>query len=178
MPPEEEIFKKELGFEIGEVRAQPRKKFDFEEFIARLLKEKEAEKEKKEEQSLPLKETTEEKKEKGSVEEIGVMVDERIRDIEVHRTEITDVHDYDIVTLYVYNGLDKTIQVQLKGNKIASYINPVNVGDPFTVPPNSSVAKNLSIYTAVWLPYSFCEVKALEVPTSGAVTIKYIKRIP
>jgi len=111
------------------------------------------------------------------VVEQDALVAKEIRDLALHRTEIVDIRDSDIVTIFVNNELDKAVNVQVKGNFTPTYVNSVSVGSAFTVEANSVEARNLSVFREAWLPFSFCEIVAKEVPTKGSIYVKYLKRL-
>jgi len=117
------------------------------------------------------------KPKKKVVIEQDALIAKEIRDTALHRSEIIEIGDFDIITIWVNNELDQPVSVQVKGNFTHSYINAVNIGSAFTVSANSVEARNLSIYREVWLPYSFCEIVAAVAPTKGAIHIKYLKRV-
>ena len=108
--------------------------------------------------------------------EQDALVSKEIRDTAVHRTEIIEIGQFDIVTIWINNELDKDVTVQVKGNFTKTYVNAVNVGNSFTVAANSVEARNLSVYREAWLPFSFCEIVAVQPPTKGAIHVKYLKR--
>jgi len=92
-----------------------------------------------------------------SIVETTVMRALQIRDTAVHRSDITDIH--------------------IKGNYTETTINSVNIGNSFTVSANSVEARNLSVYSVTWMPFSYCTAQCSTAPTRGALTIKYIKRV-
>jgi len=75
------------------------------------------------------------------------------------------------ITVYVDNGLDQDLTVQIKTNRENSYSKSVNTGSSFVVPANSQDARTLSPETSGWLPYIMVEVQCSVAPTSGALDI-------
>jgi hypothetical protein len=80
-----------------------------------------------------------------------------------------------LISVYVDNGLNQTVTVQIKANREASYSKSVNVGSSFAVPANSQDARSLSVETSGWLPYIMVEVSCSTAPTSGSLTIYRIR---
>jgi hypothetical protein len=105
------------------------------------------------------------------------MIDERIRDTNVHMSRIVELNNFDVVVIFIKNELDQDITVQVKGNIAKTYIDAFNVGDRVIVNKGESRSVAISIYRETWSPYSFCEVVANAVPTNGSVHIKYLKRV-
>jgi len=106
-----------------------------------------------------------------------VMESYGIRDTNTHYSKFTPLDMFDVATIYVSNELDADIEVTVYGNWTESTMGAVRIGDSFTVPANSVDARNINIYSNVWMPYSFVSVRALTTPTKGVVHIKYIKRV-
>jgi len=79
------------------------------------------------------------------------------------------------VTIYVDNGLDQDVTVQIKGNKDKSYTKSINVGSSFTVSANSQDARTLTPDTCGWLPYLTVEVSCSTAPSSGKLNIYRIR---
>jgi len=114
---------------------------------------------------------------KKTVIEEDALIGKEIRDTLVHRTKVIDIGDFDIITVFVNNELDQTVTVQAKGNFTPTHVNSVSIGTTFDVAANSVEARNLSVYTTAWMPFSFCELKCATAPTKGAVHVKYLKRV-
>ena len=106
-----------------------------------------------------------------------VMESYAIRDTNTHYSAFTPLDMFDVATIYVSNELDADIEVTVYGNWTESTMGAVRIGDSFTVSSNSVDARNINIYSNVWMPYSFVSVRALSTPTRGVVHVKYIKRV-
>ena len=78
-------------------------------------------------------------------------------------------------TIYVDNGLDQAVVIQVKANRERTYANSVNVGSPFTVAAGSQDARTLTPSTSGWLPYVTVEVYCTVAPTSGSLTVYLIR---
>jgi len=114
---------------------------------------------------------------KKTVIEEDALIAYPIRDTLTHRTRMIDIGDFDIITVFVNNELDQDIKVQVKGNFTPTHLNSVGMGVPFSVKAKEVEARNLSIYSVAWMPFSFCELKCDVAPTKGAVHVKYLKRV-
>jgi len=79
------------------------------------------------------------------------------------------------VTIFVENGLDQDVTVQVKGNRVKSTTGAINVGSSFTVAKNSNDARTLTPDTSGWLPYIYVEVQCSVAPASGQLTIWLIR---
>lgn len=79
------------------------------------------------------------------------------------------------VTVFVENGLDQDVTVQVKGNRVSSTTGAVNVGSSFVVPKGSCDARTLTPDTSGWLPYVFVEVSCSTAPTSGALSVYLVR---
>jgi len=102
--------------------------------------------------------------------EITILKPLVIRDTVTHLTDIVEIGDWDVYTIYVSNALDQDVEVQVKANRLTGFIGAVNVGAAFTVTAGSHDARTISSQD-VFLPFLYCEVKALAVPTRGYVAI-------
>jgi len=102
--------------------------------------------------------------------EITILRPLSIRDTTLHLTDIVEIGDWDVYTIYVSNALDQDVEVQVKANRLTGTIGAVDVGPSFPVSAGSSEAKTWSMQD-VFLPFCYCEVKALATPTSGYVAI-------
>ena len=85
------------------------------------------------------------------------------------------VEEMRIVSLFIDNGLDKEVLVQIKANRENSYTNAVNVEYPISVNANDIAAQTLTPETFGWLPYITVEVRCYEAPTSGSLTIWLVR---
>lgn len=80
-----------------------------------------------------------------------------------------------VITIYVDNGLDQPVTVQIKANREASLAKSVNVGSAFTVPAGSTDARTLTPDTSGWLPYVTVTLVCSSAPSSGSVTVYRIR---
>jgi len=81
------------------------------------------------------------------------------------------------VTVFVINGLDQSVTVQVRGNRTKSVSGAINVGSSFVVPASSTDARTLSIDTSGWLPALFTQVSCTTAPTAGALTVYLVRNI-
>ena len=79
------------------------------------------------------------------------------------------------VTIFVENGLDQDVAVQVRGNRVKSTSGAINVGASFTVAKNSNDARTLTPDTSGWLPYIYVELQCPTAPSSGSVTVYLVK---
>ena len=79
------------------------------------------------------------------------------------------------VTIFVENGLDQDVTVQVKGNRQSSTSGAINVGSSFTVSANSNDARTLTPDTSGWLPYLYVELQCNTAPSSGNITVYLVK---
>jgi len=75
------------------------------------------------------------------------------------------------VTLYVINGLDEDVTVQVRGNRVDSTDDAADVGDSFTVPAESSDFKSLVPEASGITPYVYVTLTCSTAPSSGSVTV-------
>jgi len=80
-----------------------------------------------------------------------------------------------VVTLYVDNGLDQAVTVQVKANRVRSLAKSVDVGSPFTVPANSADARTLSPDASGYLPYLTVSLQCSTAPSRGSVSVYRIR---
>ena len=79
------------------------------------------------------------------------------------------------ITIFVDNGLDQAVTVQVKANRVKEYAKAVNVGSAFTVSAGGTDARSLSVETSGWLPYIMVEVSCSTAPTSGALDVYLVR---
>jgi len=79
------------------------------------------------------------------------------------------------VTVFVDNGLNQAVTVQIKGNRVKDLAKSVNVGSSFAVPAGSADARTLTPDTCGWLPYLTASLQCSTAPTSGSVTVYLIR---
>jgi len=83
--------------------------------------------------------------------------------------------EFKTITLFIDNGLDQDVTVQVKGNRVRDLAKSVNIGSPITVLRNSTDARTLSPDTSGYLPYITVSLVCDVAPTSGSITIYRIR---
>jgi len=78
-------------------------------------------------------------------------------------------------TVYVDNGLNQDVTVQVKANISESYTKSIDVGSSFAVGASSQDARTLTPDTSGWLPYVMVTVQCSVAPSSGSLTIYLVK---
>ena len=106
-----------------------------------------------------------------------IMEDVEIRDTDPHDSDISDVQNFDIITIFVDNDLNQDVSVQVKGNRVNSVTGAVNIGSAFTVAADDRESRTLTPDTSGWLPYIFVTVTAPVAPTEDAINV-YINKKP
>jgi len=99
-----------------------------------------------------------------------------IRDTAVHQTDISDCREFTIATFFIINETDQDATVQIKGNAEATFAGSVNIGSSITVSAGSTESRTLTPDTTGWLPFYMATVQFSTAPTTGAVSIKVLKR--
>ena len=179
---EEEILKNETGAESKEKKTEPEKKLSLEELLTELLELKEAELKARAEKEVAKKE----KKEKEEIlkgkyytwEEENLFEDFKLRNDQPYFSDIAAIGDYDVVSVYVNNGLDQPVRLKIFLNKSETTIGGVLLGEEVTIESNSQKAYTITPQTGAWLPFLYVQVKSDIAPTSGALNVKVLKRIP
>ncbi|MEM2534036.1 MAG: hypothetical protein QXK12_08460 [Candidatus Nezhaarchaeales archaeon] len=80
-----------------------------------------------------------------------------------------------LITLFIDNGLNQDVTIQVKGNREKALAKSVNIGSPITVAKNSTDARTLSPDTSGYLPYITLSLVCGVAPTSGSITIYRIR---
>ena len=80
-----------------------------------------------------------------------------------------------IVSIFVDNGLNQSVTVQLKANREGAYAKSVNVGSAFTVNASGQDSRTLTPDSSGWLPYITVEVSCSTAPTSGALDVYLVR---
>jgi len=80
-----------------------------------------------------------------------------------------------VVSIFVDNGLDQAVTVQVKANRENAYAKSVNIGSAFSVGAGSQDARTLTPETSSWLPYVTVEVSCSTAPTSGVLDIYLVR---
>jgi len=83
--------------------------------------------------------------------------------------------DLRLISIYIDNGLNQAVTIQMKANRENSHTKAVNICFSFTVPANSQDARSLSVETSGWLPYLMTEVYCTVAPISGSLTFYRIR---
>ena len=105
-----------------------------------------------------------------------VFEDEEIRDTNAHNSAVGDCRYFNIITVWVENGLDQNVSVQVKGNRVNSVTGAVDIGTAFDVATVDREARTMEPTDEGFLPYIFIEVTAAGVPTSGNLNAYLIKK--
>jgi len=80
-----------------------------------------------------------------------------------------------LISIFVDNGLDQPVTVQVKANREKALAKSVNVGSAFTVSAGATDFRSLSVETSGWLPYVTVTLQCATAPTSGSVTVYRIR---
>jgi hypothetical protein len=80
-----------------------------------------------------------------------------------------------LATIFVDNGLDQDVTVQIKANRIQSLTNSVNVDTPFVAYSGKAEARTLTPDTSGWLPYLTVSLVCSTAPTSGSVSVYLLR---
>lgn len=105
-----------------------------------------------------------------------VFEDEEIRDTNAHNSDVGNCRQFNIITVWVENGLDQKVSVQIKGNRVNSVTGAVDIGTAFDVATVDREARTMEPTDEGFLPYIFIEVTAAGVPTSGNLNVYLIKK--
>lgn len=105
-----------------------------------------------------------------------IFEDEEITDIAAHNSGIGVCSYFGIITVWVENGLDQDVSVQIKGNRVNSVIGAVDIGDAFDVATDDREARTFEPVDEGFLPFIFIEVTAAGVPTDGDLNAYLIKK--
>jgi hypothetical protein len=79
------------------------------------------------------------------------------------------------VTVFISNGLNQAVNVQIVGCRDRSCSDSVEVGSVIVVPAGSKDARTLTPETSGWLPFITVRVWCTTAPTSGAVTVWLVR---
>ena len=105
-----------------------------------------------------------------------IFEDEAIRDIFAHNSIIGDSRYFNIITIWVENGLYQNVSVQIMGNRANSVVWAVDIGAAFVVATVDRESRTIEPVNAGFLPYIFIEVTAAGVPTTGDLNAYLIKK--
>ena len=110
------------------------------------------------------------------LDETQIFEDEEIRDTNAHNSAVGDCSCFDVITVWVENGLDQDVSVQIKGNRVNSTTGAVDIGAAFTVATVDREARTMEPTDEGFLPFIFIEVTAAVIPTSGNLNAYLIKK--
>ncbi|MEM4531622.1 MAG: hypothetical protein QXY39_07130 [Thermofilaceae archaeon] len=99
----------------------------------------------------------------------------RTKPIDEYRKAIRE--ELRIISIYVDNGLNQAVTVQVRANREKTYAKSIDVGSPFTIPASSTDFKTLSPDTSGWLPYITVTLACSTAPTSGSVTVYRVRSV-
>jgi hypothetical protein len=80
-----------------------------------------------------------------------------------------------IVTVYVENGLDQPVSVQILGAVSSTPTNTVAIGTSFTVPAGGADFRTLVPEQTGWLPFITVSLACSTAPTTGSVKVLLVK---
>lgn len=109
-------------------------------------------------------------------DETQILEDMEIRDDEEHVSDVIDCRYFNIITIWIKNDLDQSVGVQVKGSRIDSTTEAVDVGDEFIVASGDSEARTIVPVNEGFLPFIFIELGAEVVPTSGNLNAYLIRK--
>jgi len=90
-----------------------------------------------------------------------------IRDTSAHNSSVADMRDIIGKTIFVENGLDKSVKLQFQVARDSDFTNVIDVSDEQTV----AASTNTIILVEDYYPFIRIEVTATDTPTSGDITI-------
>jgi len=98
-----------------------------------------------------------------------------IRDTLDHYSDISDVGDYEVFTIFVSNLHDHEADIQVMAHRLPSRLGAVNVGSSFPVAAGAQEAKTWSMED-VFLPYVLVKASYAVAPSKGDLTVYCIKK--
>jgi photosystem II stability/assembly factor-like uncharacterized protein len=99
-----------------------------------------------------------------------------IRDVLAHNSSVSDCKLFNMFDVFVVNGLDQQVGVQVKGNRINDVAGAVDIGASFNVATLDSESRTVVPDNDGWLPYIFFEVTAAVLPAAGDIDVYIIKK--
>ena len=108
--------------------------------------------------------------------ETQIFEDEEIRDAVAHNSAIGACSYFNVITIWVENGLDQNVSVQVMGNRVNSVDGAVDIGVAFDVATVDREARTMEPTDEGFLPFIFIEVTAAGVPTAGNLNAYLIKK--
>lgn len=106
-----------------------------------------------------------------------IFKDKEIRDTNAHNSDVVDCINYNVMTIWIENGLDQNISVQVKGNRVNSVTDAVDVGNAFNVATLDREAMTIVPANEGFLPCIFIEVTAAGVPIISNLNAYLIKKL-
>jgi hypothetical protein len=80
-----------------------------------------------------------------------------------------------IATVFIDNGLNQPVNVQIVGCRDRGCSDSVDVGSVIVVPAGSKDARTLTPETSGWLPFITVRVWCTTAPTSGALNVWLVR---
>jgi hypothetical protein len=80
-----------------------------------------------------------------------------------------------VVTVFISNGLDQPVNVQVVGCRDRGCSDSVDVGSVIVVPAGSKDARTLTPDTSGWLPFITVRVWCSTAPTSGVLNVWLVR---
>lgn len=99
-----------------------------------------------------------------------------IRDVLAHNSDVSNCNLFNMYSVFVVNGLDQQVGVQIKGNRTNSVVGAVDIGASFDVASDDSESRTVVPDNDGWLPYVFVEITAALLPTAGDIDVYIIKK--
>jgi len=100
---------------------------------------------------------------------------EVIRDTAVHYSDISDVGEWDVFTIFVSNLHDQPVDIQVKAHRLSSTLGAVNVGAVFTVAKGDQDARTVAL-EEMCLPYVQVTARYATAQTRGDLTVFCLKK--
>jgi len=94
-----------------------------------------------------------------------------IRDTSDHNSSVSENRGFVPKTIVIHNSLDEQVSVQLQGDIVEGFSNPMDVGSPFNVATTTNDYATLTDY----LPFFRVVCSCGSAPTTGSVTIYLAK---
>lgn len=97
---------------------------------------------------------------------------EAIRDTTAHTSSISDHRVFAPKTIAICNKLNQTVTFQLQGSFDAAFSEVFDIGATFDVTASTNDWQNADVY----FPYLRLEVSCSVAPTTGDLTVYFLKR--
>jgi len=98
-----------------------------------------------------------------------------IRDTKTHTSDIFNVGEYSVYTVYITNRLDQAITIQVKANRTKETAGAVDVGSSFSVASNTEESRTFAAED-VFLPFVFITAVCSVAPISGSLSAYLLKK--